>query len=322
MNVIAVFNQKGGVGKTTISVNLAVTLASMDYKTVFIDMDFQGDGTRQLWWGDAPNLTVYDLLSRRCCAEEAAVETGFANLWVVASSRRLSLIEAGADRAGGRQTELKENIFSRNHVDFVVLDCPPSLGRLAANALTAANFLIVPVTPTAFGIEGMKRTLDIYHAVRAGLNPNLQDYRICLSMIDDKPISRMLAAQIASSRGKNLLPTRIPFDPDVNKAATYQTPAVLYNPDSSFAKSLAGLALDLTATLGLELADGVVQGMRERISAKHQELAREFKGIAERNAEGAGPLASARGLLSSRVMPFMAGGILGMALGFFARTHL
>src|SRR5262249_60548333 len=97
MHVIAVFNQKGGVGKTTISVNLAVVLAGMGYKTVFIDMDFQGDGTRQLWHGEQPILTVYDLLARRCCAEEAAVDTGFPNLSVVATSLKLSLIEARRD---------------------------------------------------------------------------------------------------------------------------------------------------------------------------------------------------------------------------------
>jgi chromosome partitioning protein len=345
MNVVAVFNQKGGVGKTTISVNLAVTLASMGYKTVFIDMDFQGDGTRQLWHGETPNLTVYDLLARRCCAEEAAVESGFPNLSVVASSRKLSLIEAGSDTAGWRQTELKDNGFSRSQVDFLIIDCPPSLGRLAANALTAANFLIVPVTPTAFAIEGMKRTLDIYQAVRAGLNPDLRHYRICLSMMDDKPVSRVLAAEIVSAQGEHLLPTKVPFDSDLNKAATYKTPAVLYNPESDFSNSLASLAVDMIGTLGLELSDSAIEGMRERIGTKHQELATNSKGIAEFNVETAKPLASAKEppaplrrnghatnghanghaeprSIGSRFKPFVVGSIIGAAFGFFAGAHM
>ncbi len=344
MNVIAVFNQKGGVGKTTISVNLAVTLASIGYRTVFIDMDFQGDGTRQLWHGEHPKLTVYDLLARRCCAEEAAVATGFPNLSVVASSRKLSLIEAGADMAGGRQTELKENGFTRSRVDFLVLDCPPSLGRLAANALNAADFLIVPVTPTVYAIEGMKRTLEIYRAVRGGLNPALRHYRICLSMMDDKVLSRVLAAEIVTSQGENLLPTRIPLDADVNKAATYKMPALVYNPESDFAKSLGSLAIETVGTLGFALPENSLESMRERISAKHQELASTFRGIAERNVESATPPGSAKELppringhavngrdanghgkrrpLGTRVQPFVVGSILGAAVGFLTGAQM
>lgn len=338
MNVVAVFNQKGGVGKTTISVNLAVTLASMGYKTVFIDMDFQGDGTRQLWHGEQPNLTVYDLLARRCCAEEAAVETGIANLSVVASSRKLSLIEAGSDTAGWRQTEIKENGFTRSQVDFVVIDCPPSLGRLAANALTAANFLIVPVTPTAFAIEGMRRTLDIYQAVRAGLNPDLRHYRICLSMMDDKPVSQVLAAEIVAAQGEHLMATKVPFDSDVNKAATYKTPTVLYNPATDFSVALGSLALDMIGTLGIELSDRAIEIMRASIDAKHQELATGFKGIAEMNVGEAKPQAGAKPAAAnghmnghhaetapaarSRFKPFVVGSLIGAALGFFAGAHM
>jgi cellulose biosynthesis protein BcsQ len=178
MNVVAVFNQKGGVGKTTLAVNLAVALAGLNYKTVFIDMDFQSDGTRQLWHGAYPPLTVYDLLARRCGPEEAALETDVPNLSVIASSPRLSLVDAGDDPTGAYQTELRDNAFPRGKVDFVIVDCPPSLGRLTANALSAANFLLLPVTPSAFAMEGMKRTLGIVQSVRAGLNPELRDYRV------------------------------------------------------------------------------------------------------------------------------------------------
>jgi chromosome partitioning protein len=341
MNVIAVFNQKGGVGKTTISVNLAVALASIGYETVFIDMDFQGDGTRQLWHEDSPKLTVYDLLARRCCAEEAAVPTGIPHLSVVASSRKLSLIEAGADMAGGRQTELKANGFTRGQIDFVVLDCPPSLGRLAANALNAADVLLVPVTPTPYAIEGMKRTLDIYKAVRDGLNPNLRRYHICLSMMDDKALSRMLADEIAAAQKGHLLPTRIPLDADVNKAATYRMPAMLYNPQSGFAQAAGSLALDLIETLGGALPDGAAQGMRERIGAKHRELAATFRNVAERNVEIATPVVPANEApppahhnghaadgqrsvraLGARVQPFVVGSILGAAVGFLTGAQM
>lgn len=341
MNVVAVFNQKGGVGKTTISVNLAVMLAGLGYRTVFIDLDFQGDGTSQLWRGDGPDLTVYDLLARRCCAEEAAVAADFPNLSVVASSRKLSLIEAGADAAGWRQTELKANGFTRSPPDFLLVDCPPALGRLAANALTAANFLIVPVTPTSFAIEGMKRTLEIHSAVRAGLNPDLRHYRVCLSMVDDKPVSRLLAAEIVSAQGASLFKTGVPFDSDVHKAATYKTPAVLYNPDSNFTTSLAALAVDVIETLGLELADNAVEVMRERLYAKHHALAANFKDIAELNVECAERLAASAPSvpgpnggaingsahkrprpIASRLKPFLVGSIIGAAVGFFAGAHM
>jgi len=341
MNVVAVYNQKGGVGKTTISVNLALTLASMGYKTVFMDLDLQGDGTRQLWQRkEDPPITIYDLLSRRCCAEEAALETGFPNLAVIASSRKLSLIESGTDTAGWRQTELKDNGFTRGKIDFLIIDCPPSLGRLTANAVTAANFLVVPVTPTPFAIEGMKRTLDIYQAVRTGLNPDLRHYRVCLSMMDEKPVSRALGDEITTAQGENILPTQVPFDSDVNKAATYKTPAVLYNPESEFAKALASLAVDMTRTLGLQLSESALEGMRAQISTKHKELAPGFKGIATLNVEKARPLASAlarsnghaangvqppaapQSSLAARYLtPFAMGSLIGAAVGFFAGAY-
>jgi chromosome partitioning protein len=330
MNVIAVFNQKGGVGKTTISVNLAVALASLDYKTVFIDMDFQGDGTRQLWPGDPPKLTVYDLLARNCCAEEAVVDTGFPNLSLIASSRKLSLIESGVDSAGGRQTELQENGFSRAHVDFVIIDCPPALGRLAANALIAANVLFIPVTPTAPAIEGMKRTLDIYRAVQGGLNPGLQDYRICLGMMDDDPLSHTLAAKLVLDHGQRLLSTVVPFDTEVNKAATYQTPAVFYNPNSGFARSLSALTADTVAALGVALPAHALDVMRERIGCRHKDLTARFKSLAERAADNVGPPALSATLAAlprpngdarpngSRFKTFVMGNIISAALGFLA----
>ena len=334
MNVIAVFNQKGGVGKTTISVNLAVALASMGYKTVFIDMDFQSDGTRQLWHGAAPKLTVYDLLAHQCCAEEAALETDIPNLSIVAASPRLSLIDAGEDRAGAHQTELRDNGFSRGQVDFVIIDCPPSLGRLTANALSAANYLLLPVTPSSFAMEGMKRTLGIVQSVRAGLNPDLRDYRVCLSMMDDTPVSRALASDIAAVHGERLLPTRAAFDRDVNKAAIYKTPALLFNPESLFSRSLMGIAADVVGALGLELAPDAVEGMRARIKAKHEELTARFKGVAAFNVAGealpamngaAAPADRGNGAAqsgASRVALFFVGNLIGAALGYLAGTHL
>jgi chromosome partitioning protein len=336
MDVVAVFNQKGGVGKTTISVNLAVTLASIGFKTVFMDMDFQGDGTRQLWPGELPERTVYDLIARRCTADEAAIATGYPNLSLIASSRKLSLIEAGSDTAGWSQTELRESGFVHAAPDFLIIDCPPSLGRLAANALTAANFLVVPVTPTAFAIEGMKRTLDIFDAVRAGLNPELRHYRIALSMMDEKPISRVLAAELVKAQGDNMLPTKVPFDQDVNKAAASHVPAVLFNPDSDFTRALSTLAFEMMRTLGLELSAQAIAAMRERLAARHRELAPEIKALAAvapapaAEAEPAPAAAEAppaatngaRGIVERHLKPFAIGGVIGAALGFVAGASL
>ncbi len=331
MNVVAVFNQKGGVGKTTLAVNLAVALAGLDYKTVFIDMDFQSDGTRQLWHGAYPGLTVYDVLAHRCCAEEAAVETELPNLSIIAASPRLSLVDAGEDPTGAYQTELRDNGFSRAPVDFVIIDCPPSLGRLTANALSAANLLLLPVTPSAFAMEGMKRTLGIVQSVRAGLNPDLRDYRVCLSMMDGTPVSRAIAADIAAAHGERVLPTRAAFDRDVNKAAIYKTPAVLFNPQSPFARSVTAIAAELCEALGLKPGSDAVESMRARIGAKHEELRTRFKGMAVVNAAVA-PLpavaAAAKAaerearprLAAGSFSSFVVGSLIGAAFGFFARA--
>jgi chromosome partitioning protein len=330
MNVVAVFNQKGGVGKTTISVNLAVTLASLGYSTIFLDLDFQGDGTRQLWHADAPARTVYDILARRCAIDEAAVATGHSGLSVVASSRKLSLIEAGADTAGWRQTEIKECGFARTPADFLIIDCPPALGRLAANALTAADFLVIPVTPSPFAIEGMKRTLEVYEAVRAGLNPNLRRYSVCISMMDDRAVSRVLASEIVLAQVEHLLPTKVPFDAEVNRAAARAMPAVLFSPQSAFAQSIISLAGDVIGTLGLELTDSAIEAMRERIAARHRDLGLEPVQAAEVKdvpATGAVPALVAGATYAAaagayRVKPFVVGSLIGAALGFFAGAHM
>jgi chromosome partitioning protein len=326
MNVVAVFNQKGGVGKTTLSVNLAVALASLNFKTVFIDMDFQSDGTRQLWHGDYPKLTVYDLLARQCCAEEAALETGIPNLSIIASSPRLSLVDAGQDPAGGYQTELRDNGFSRAEVDFVIIDCPPSLGRLTANALNAANLLLLPVTPSPFAIEAMKRTLGIVRSVRAGLNPDLSDYRACLSMMDATPVSRAIATDIVAAHGDRVLASRAVFDRDVNKAAIYKTPAVLFNPQSPFARSVTAMAADLCAALGRELAPDAIESMRAHIGALHEQLKTRFKDMAAFSAAGAGSPAAdhepRKRFGAGRLSSFAIGSLLGAALGYFVGAQL
>jgi chromosome partitioning protein len=334
MHTIAVFNQKGGVGKTTLSVNLALALAGLGYKTVFIDMDFQSDGTRQLWHGAQPELTVYDLLAQRVGAEEAALTTEFPNLSVVASSPRLSLVDAGEDRAGAYQTELRDNSFARAGADFVIVDCPPSLGRLTANALSAANFLLLPVTPSPFAMEGMKRTLGIVESVRAGLNPELRDYRVCLSMMDETPVSRAIAADIVAAHGERVLPTRALFDREVNKAAVYKTPALLFNPDSLFSRSLAGIVVELVEALGLKLAPEALENMRQRIAARHQEITASVGGVAAVNVGGVAlpamaeatapaPAPEARPRAAGgRLSYFVMGSVVGAAAGFFGRAYL
>jgi chromosome partitioning protein len=331
MTVAAVFNQKGGVGKTTLAVNLSVALASLNYRTVFIDLDFQSDGTRQLWHGDYPDLTVYDVLAHRCCAEEAALETAIPNLSLIASSPRLSLVDAGDDRIGAYQTELRDNAFSREPVDFVIIDCPPSLGRLTANALIAANMLLLPVTPSAFAMEGMKRTLGIVDSVRAGLNPELRDYRVCLSMLVKTPVSRAIAADIAGAHGDRVLRSHVAFDRDVNKAAIYKTPALLFNPESRFARSLLAMAPEFAEAVGAKLAPDAVADLRARIGSMHEELAARFKGVAAVNVAGAASqavVAAAPSIREARPRPaggrissFIIGSAIGAALGFFG-AHL
>jgi len=332
MSVAAVFNQKGGVGKTTLAVNLSVALASLNYKTVFIDMDFQSDGTRQLWHGADPKLTVYDVLAQRCGAEEAARETEIPNLSIIASSPRLSLVDAGDDRVGAYQTELRDNGFPRARVDFVIIDCPPSLGRLTANALAAANMLLLPVTPSAFATEGMKRTLGIVESVRAGLNPDLRDYRVCLSMMDQTPVSRAIATDIASAHGDRVLRSHVAFDRDVNKAAIHKTPALLFNPESRFSHSLTAMAAEFAEVLGAKIAPEAMASLHAGVAVMHDKVATRLKGIVDMNGGGAtSPAAAAAAMAgdhaspsrrrAGRVSSFMIGSAIGAALGFVAGAY-
>jgi hypothetical protein len=186
----------------------------------------------------------------------------------------------------------------------------------------------LPVTPSAFAIEGMKRTLGIVQSVRQGLNPELRDYRVCLSMMDGTPVSRAIANDIVAAQGDNVLASRAQFDRDVNKAALCRTPAVLFNPEAPFARSVTAMAADLCKALGFEQSPAALEAMGTQLATLHEQRKPRFKDMAKSSGALAANAASLDAqerrprLAGGRLSSFAIGGVIGAACGFFAKAYL
>src|SRR4051812_13878966 len=180
----AVYNHKGGVGKTTVSLNLSVCLAAAGYRCLLVDIDPQQSSTTVLSrTGASPNLV--DVIRKQAVIEDALHETVVQNLWIIPSTRALTLLETGLDDRVRLNHGLKRYLtFSENRFDFIIIDCPPAMGLLSLSALTAAESVMIPTTSGAFSIQGVQRTIETVNALRGGLNPGLVVNGILISLFE------------------------------------------------------------------------------------------------------------------------------------------
>lgn len=184
--IIAVVNQKGGVGKTTTAVNLSACLADLGQKVLLVDIDPQGNATSGLGI-DRKRLTasVYDVLIEGLPARQAVIATNTPNLWALPSDINLAGAEVELVAAISRENKLRKALYAlRNQYDFIYIDCPPSLGLLTINALTAADALLIPIQCEYYAMEGLSQLLGTYKLVRENLNPELAIEGVLLTMYD------------------------------------------------------------------------------------------------------------------------------------------
>ncbi|HKA88694.1 MAG TPA: AAA family ATPase [Haliangiales bacterium] len=246
--VIAVVNQKGGVGKTTTAVNLAASLANAGRRVLLVDFDPQGNASSGVGYPRAKiELTIYDALLGDVAMEDVIRPTEMRSLFVAPASTELAGAEielVGIERREARLRELLAGVAER--FDLVVIDCPPSLGILTVNALCAAEGVIVPMQCEYYALEGLSALLATIERVRKGLNPRLAVDGILFCMHDPRPnLTHQVTDEVKAHLGKLVFDTVIPRTVRLSESPSYGKPILLYDKDSRGCQSYLALAEEL-----------------------------------------------------------------------------
>ncbi len=252
--VIAVVNQKGGVGKTTTAINLSAALALEGFRTLLVDCDPQSNTTGGLGISRDPDrLSVYDLLTLEASAKDATLATEIGNLFVIPGSK--NLIGANLELVAQERREfrlkgaLAEVLDSYN---FVTLDCPPALDLLTLNSLVAAQGLLVPMQAEYFALEGIAELMSTLDRVSQAFNPDLALEGVLLTMYDDRTnLSQQVTANLREFFGDKLLKTVIPRNIRLAEAPSHGKPVALYDARSRGAEAYRELALELLTRNGM-----------------------------------------------------------------------
>ena len=254
---IAVANQKGGVGKTTTTVNLAACLAKMGKKVLLVDVDPQGNSTSGVGVDKKKcEKTVYDCIINEEKMENVAIKTEYENLWICPSNIELSGAEIELISVMGRENRLKNSIMEiKDKFDYIFIDTPPSLGLITINTMTAADSVLVPIQCEFYALEGVSQLVETIKQIKKVLNPNLYIQGIVMTMHDART---NLAIEVVDEV-KRFFPGRvyktiIPRNVRVSEAPGFGKPVIYYDNSSRGAESYTELAEELNAQIEKETA--------------------------------------------------------------------
>lgn len=248
--VIAIANQKGGVGKTTTAINLSACLAEAGKKVLTIDMDPQGNTTSGLGIEKSElENTVYELMLGDCTAKECIIKDHFPNLDVLPANVELSGAEIELIGVGRKEYILKKKIEKviKNY-DFVIIDCPPSLSLLTVNAMTTANTVLVPIQCEYYALEGLSQLIHTVNLVKQRLNPYLELEGVVFTMYDSRTnLSLQVVENVKNNLRQNVYKTIIPRNVRLAEAPSHGMPITKYDGRSTGAESYRMLAKEVIA---------------------------------------------------------------------------
>ena len=253
VKIISVANQKGGVGKTTTSINLATSLSAINKKILLIDADPQGNASTGIgisYENRSPNL--YDLIVNEFLDLSSIKKTIVPGLDIITANTNLAASEIELAEVRNREFVISNLLSKVEGYDYILIDCPPALGLLTINALVASNSIIIPLQSEFFALEGISSLVNSIELIRESFNPNLVIEGILLTMVDKRnSLSSLVEKDVRDHFGETVYKTTIPRNVRVSEAPSHGKPAILYDVNSTGSMAYIGLAREILKKQGL-----------------------------------------------------------------------